>query len=266
MELAHFIGAMAAVLYLMTSTQAWQQMHTQRITKRLSFFVLGLVAVGLHSVFLWLQLVSPQGISLGFFPMASLVAGTGALIITFASLYRRLEWVSALVYPLSALSMLPLFWLAYTTPSQILLHGLGAHVVLSVLASAVFSIAAAQALVLLFQHKQLKRGRLQGALASFPPIQTSETMLFELLWASFAILTAAIVTGFIYVEDLFTQQVAHKTVLTLAAWLLLGVLLAGRHLFGWRALTAIHLTLIGFATLLLAFFGSQFVLEYLLAQ
>lgn len=266
MELAHFIGAMAAVLYLMTSTQAWQQMHTQRITKRLSFFVLGLVAVGLHSAFLWLQLVNPQGISLGFFPMASLVAGTGALIITFASLYRRLEWVSALVYPLSALSILPLFWLAYTTPSQILLHGLGAHVVLSVLASAVFSIAAAQALVLLFQHKQLKRGRLQGALASFPPIQTSETMLFELLWASFAILTAAIVTGFIYVEDLFTQQVAHKTVLTLAAWLLLGVLLAGRHLFGWRALTAIHLTLIGFATLLLAFFGSQFVLEYLLAQ
>src|SRR5699024_3538291 len=106
--------------------------------------------------------------------------------------------------------------------SDVCSSDLGAHVVLSVLASAVFSIAAAQALVLLFQHKQLKRGRLQGALASFPPIQTSETMLFELLWASFAILTAAIVTGFIYVEDLFTQQVAHKTVLTLAAWLLLG--------------------------------------------
>src|SRR5699024_4035151 len=152
MELAHFIGAMAAVLYLMTSTQAWQQMRTRSTSKRLSFFVLGLVAVGRHSAFLWMQLISPQGISLGFFPMASLVAGTGALIITFASLYRRLAWVSALVYPLSALSMVPLYWLTYTTPSQILLHGLGTHVVLSVLASAVFSIAASQALVLLFQH------------------------------------------------------------------------------------------------------------------
>lgn len=266
MELAHFIGAMAAVLYLMTSTQAWQHMRTQHASKRLPFFVLSLVAVGLHAAFLWAQLVTPQGVALGFFPMASLVAGTGALLVTFASLYRRLEWVSALVYPLSALSMVPLFWLAYDTPSLMLLHGLAAHVALSVLASAVFSIAAAQALVLLFQHKQLKRGRMQGALASFPPIQTSETMLFELLWASFIILTTAVVTGFIYVEDLFAQQVAHKTVLTLAAWLLLGALLAGRHLFGWRALTAIHLTLIGFGTLLLAFFGSQFVLEYLLAR
>src|SRR5690625_7682256 len=88
-------------------------------------------------------------------------------------------------------------------------------------------------------------------------------MLFELLWASFAILTAAIVTGFIYVEDLFTQQVAHKTVLTLAAWLLLGVLLAGRHLFGWSALIAIILPLIIFAIFLLAIFGSPFLFTYL---
>lgn len=266
MIIAHYIGALAAVLYLLTSTQAWQQMRAHHTTKRLPFFVLGLIAVSLHGTFLWQQLVSPEGIYLGFFPTASLVAGTGALIITFASLYRRLEWVSALVYPLSALSMVPLFWLSPNAPSTLLTHGLGTHVLLSILASAVFSIAAAQALVLLFQHKQLKRGRIQGALASFPPIQTSETMLFELLWTTFIILTAAIITGFIYVESLLAQQVAHKTALTLAAWLLLGTLLAGRYLFGWRALTAIQLTLAGFGTLLLAFFGSQFVLEYLLAR
>src|SRR5690625_1681891 len=112
MVLAHFFGAMAAVLYLLTSTQAWQQMRTLHLPRRLPFFVLSLLAVLLHAAFLWQQLVRSEGIYLGFFPMASLVAGTGALLITFASLYRRLEWVSALVYPLSALSMVPLFWWA----------------------------------------------------------------------------------------------------------------------------------------------------------
>jgi ABC-type uncharacterized transport system permease subunit len=46
--------------------------------------------------------------------------------------------------------------------------------------------------------------------------------------------------------------------------MLFAALLAGRHFRGWRGKTALSFTLAGFATLLLAYVGSRFVLEVVL--
>jgi ABC-type uncharacterized transport system permease subunit len=48
------------------------------------------------------------------------------------------------------------------------------------------------------------------------------------------------------------------------SWLLFASLLAGRRFRGWRGKTALSFTLAGFATLLLAYVGSRFVLEVVL--
>jgi ABC-type uncharacterized transport system permease subunit len=53
-------------------------------------------------------------------------------------------------------------------------------------------------------------------------------------------------------------------VLSIAAWSVFGILLWGRWRFGWRGRVAIRWTLSGFAALVLAYFGSKFVLEVLL--
>src|SRR5699024_9098671 len=98
---------------------------------------------------------------------------------------------------------LPLLGLPAAETNQLMALGLGGHVALSVLAVATFTIAAAQALLLLFQHKQLKRGHIEGALASFPPMQTMEVLLFELLCATFFTLIAAIIIFILYVDDFF---------------------------------------------------------------
>jgi ABC-type uncharacterized transport system permease subunit len=42
------------------------------------------------------------------------------------------------------------------------------------------------------------------------------------------------------------------------------VLLWGRFRFGWRGRTALRWTLVGFVVLMLAYFGSKFVLELVL--
>lgn len=265
MTMTPYLGIVAAILYLVSTSIVWQQLRCQHPTRRALFMLTSLLAVCAHGAYLYEKLVFDHGIYLGFFPMASLIAGTGAAIVTIASLYRRLEWVSALVFPLSAVFILPLLWLPTVQQGLLMPHGAGTHVLLSIMAVALFATAAAQSLLLLFQHKQLKRGHIQGALTSFPPMQSMETMLFELLWGTFFVLTATIVTGFIYLDDMFAQHVAHKTFLTIGAWVLLVILLSGRHLFGWRALRAIRLTLLGFVVLVVAFFGSQFVLQYVLA-
>ena len=71
-------------------------------------------------------------------------------------------------------------------------------------------------------------------------------------------------TGILFVADLFGQHLIHKTALSIIAWLVFGVLLWGRWRHGWRGRSAVNLTLTGMAILLLAFFGSKFVLEVIL--
>ncbi|WP_111657371.1 cytochrome C assembly family protein [Isoalcanivorax indicus] len=263
MGTATWAGLAAMTLYLVASVVVLRRLRGAATDNRRLLLVLGLAAVTLHALCLWLTIVTTDGVHLGLFPMASMVTGTGAALVAVTSLYRRIEWVSALVFPLSALSIPPLLWAESGYPPHPLAHGMAIHVLLSILAYAVLAIAAAQSLLLLIQHRQLKSGHIRGVMRVFPPIQVMETMLFELLWAGALLLTAAMVAGFLYVDDLLAQRVAHKTLLTLLAWALFVTLLAGRHFLGWRAVTAIRLTLAGFVLLVVAFFGSQLVIEYI---
>jgi ABC-type uncharacterized transport system permease subunit len=89
-------------------------------------------------------------------------------------------------------------------------------------------------------------------------------LLFRVIAAGFALLTLTLLTGALFVGNLFGQHLVHKTVLSIVAWLVFGVLLYGRWRFGWRGRRAVNLTLIGMAVLVLAFFGSKFVLELIL--
>jgi len=66
--------------------------------------------------------------------------------------------------------------------------------------------------------------------------------------------------------DEFAQHLVHKTVLSIAAWIVFAVLLWGRWRFGWRGRTAIRWTISGFVTLMLAFLGTKLVLELILQR
>ena len=69
-----------------------------------------------------------------------------------------------------------------------------------------------------------------------------------------------------FVADMLAQHLAHKTVLSVIAWLIFGVLLWGRWRHGWRDRTAVRLSLAGFMVLGLAYFGSKLVLEVVLER
>jgi ABC-type uncharacterized transport system permease subunit len=90
-----------------------------------------------------------------------------------------------------------------------------------------------------------------------------ETALFQLIITGFVLLTIGLITGLMFVDDLLAQHLLHKTVLSILAWCIFAGLLWGRFRYGWRGKTAVKWTLTGFALLLLAYMGSQFVLEYL---
>src|SRR3569623_2687772 len=93
-----------------------------------------------------------------------------------------------------------------------------------------------------------------------------EKLLFRLIAFGGALLSLTVLSGVVFSEQLFGRPFKweHKTVFTLLSWALFGLLLAGRKWRGWRGKTALSFTLSGFATLLLAYVGSRFVLVVVL--
>ena len=99
---------------------------------------------------------------------------------------------------------------------------------------------------------------------AFPPLQAMESLLFQMISTGLLFLSVSLLSGFIFIEDLFAQHLVHKTILSIVAWFIFSSLLIGRKRYGWRGKTAIRWTLYGFLSLLLAYFGSKLVLEVIL--
>ena len=143
---------------------------------------------------------------------------------------------------------------------------LKAHILLSVAAYSLLSIAAALAVLLAIQDKRLRSHKPIGWLRRLPAMDTMEGMMFGAINIGFIGLTLAVFSGLIFVDDLFAQHLAHKTILSLISWAVFGALALGRWRLGWRGRTALRWVLGGFTILALAYFGSKIVLELLLNQ
>ena len=76
----------------------------------------------------------------------------------------------------------------------------------------------------------------------------------------------SVIQGVIDLDPGVTDVAQAALLVALASWLVFGVLLWGRYRFGWRGRTALRWTLVGFAVLALAYFGSKLVLEALLGR
>lgn len=261
------IAPLCALLYLAaTGLQLLHLSQRGQVVGR-GVLALSLCALVLHGVVTWETVFREEGVNLGFFRISALIF----LVINVAcitSLVRRpLQNLLLVLFPLSALSVLVATFAPKTAPMQPgMSGGMLIHISSSILAYAVLTIAAVQSALLALQDHQLRHRHTRGIVQILPPLQLMENMLFELLWIGVVLLTLAIVSGFVFVDDLFAQHLVHKTVLTIGAWLLFSTLLWGHYKLGWRSTTAVRLTLAGFLLLMLAFFGSKLVLELVLQR
>lgn len=254
----------AIVLYLAATSVGVRQFSSKQPVGGHLFFSVALLAVALHWAGLLPLLFSDSGINLSFFATGSLVAAVMCTLVLVSSLRKPVHTLLLILMPLGVLCIGLLLGSHHPRHFTALAEGLALHVILSLLAYSLLTIATAQAIVLAYQTHQLKNHQPGGLVKALPPLQSMESLLFELLWLGFALLTAALATGWFFVEDLLAQHLAHKTVFSVMAWLIYGCLLWGRHQLGWRGYTAIRFALGGFAALMLAFFGSKFVLELVL--
>jgi len=205
-------------------------------------------------------------VNFSFMSVSSLAALLIVVVLLLAALLRPLDKLGLVIFPLAGLILLIRVLVPETThPLKTHAWQMNVHILTSMLAYSFLNIAALQAVLVAYQDWQLHTHHSAGRFArSLPPLQTMERLLFQLMGVGFLLLTVSLITGFIFIDDLFAQHLAHKTVLSIMAWLVFGTLMAGRSINGWRGKIAIQMTLAGFVSLMLAYFGSKIVLEWIL--
>jgi ABC-type uncharacterized transport system permease subunit len=228
----------------------------------------------LHGTALATDVLLPSSLRVGF---AVMLSGTLWISVAFYWLESRnlaLDGLRALVLPSAAIAvLLP----AIFPGSVVSLEGKSAlfawHIAISLLAYSTLTIAAFHAVMMALQESRLhtrspvnQGGWFSAALDRLPALLTMEKLLFRLIALGFALLTLTVLSGIVFSEQIFGLPVkwSHKTVFTMLSWFMFGLLLVGRRWRGWRGKTALSFTLSGFATLLLAYVGSRFVLEVVL--
>lgn len=255
----------AACLYAGASIYQGLRFARQQQPDQRLLALLGTLALLAHILSLYLQLLPAAGLQLDFFNAASLITAAVIGLTLLACLRIPVANLLMLLFPLGCLTvLLAQFMPVGTLPAINEEPGILAHILLSILAYGLLTMAMFQSLLLLLQDHQIKNKHPWGLIRNFPPLQTMESLLFGFLWAGWILLSLSLLSGWMFFEDLFAQHLVHKTLLSCVAWVVFAVLLWGRHQLGWRGHKAIRWTLAGFCLLMLAYFGSKLVREFIL--
>lgn len=263
-----FAALTATTLYLLCTLGVFLRLRQHPAFKNLSKPILlapGFLAIAMHGFLLYTSMVNPNGINFGFYSSLSMISASITLLILASSLRHPIEILGIVVMPLA---MLMIIMDILQSTSQPLVvsgsSGLLFHIISSIIAYSILGLAAAYAIMLSIQNRFLHRHQPGGFIRLLPALTTMESLLFETITIGFACLSISLLSGFIFIDDIFAQHLVHKTVLSILAWFVFAILLFGHSFIGWRGRTAIRWTLGGFFSLMLAYFGSKFVLEILL--
>lgn len=227
---------------------------------------MGVLGLSFHGAKLW-QDLSGTDARLSVGGTASLIWWVIALVAVIVAMRRpRFSVISALLLAITGI----IAAVADDTVRELAVSRGGweltAHVVLSTLAYALLTVGAALAVAQAALDRRLRTRKPLGLLAALPSIESLESGMFQAIAAGFALLSLALFSGFVFVENFLAQHLVHKAVLSCLAWVVFAVLLAGRWYLGWRGRTALRWTLGGFVLLGLAYFGTKLVLEGILGR
>ncbi len=263
----------AIVLACYLASAAWLASSVYRAERtaargqRVAGLAFGAIAIVTHAILLWRSLLANTHEALSISETASIIGWLMALIAFVLSWRRpRFAGIGAVLLAIAGIVAATTDESARTFAMKEHNWELTAHIILSTTAYALLTIAAAMVVALMLLDRRLRRRQPLGWLAILPSVEALEAATFQALGAGFAVLTLALFSGFIFVDNMFAQDLSRKTILSCLAWIVFAILLFGRWRFGWRGRTAARWTLSGFSLLVLAYFGSRIVLESILGR
>ena len=264
----------AIILFLLYGASAWAMLRSVKKPRLepVAWFLILVAIIGHSDVIMRMMRLNGR-FSIGLLEAASLLGWTLAVLACLISIDKQNRVLGAILMLSAGVgAALSGVGAAMSGAGRSYAEATSAgwelttHILLSMGAAALLFAAAVTAILLVFLDRRLRTRRIADLPSALPPLDALEKIMFRLIAAGFGLLTLALITGFIFVTNLFTQNLVQKTVLSLIAWLLFGVLLIGRLRFGWRGRSAVRWTLSGFGILAVAYFGVKFVLEYVFGR
>jgi ABC-type uncharacterized transport system permease subunit len=250
------VAAIAAAAYLAATWRAWRYSAGSAWTP---------LALALHVVALYQATIADNSLHISVTTALSLIAWQSASLLWMFCLKEKLHSLGVVPYPVAALLVLvDAFMPASGNTIPLDDWKIGLHIIFSVLSAGLLTLASITAVALAILDHVLRRPGNLALAQRMPPLQTLENFLFQLIWIGFFLLSLTILSGLLFVHDLFGQHLAQKTILTICAWVMFAILLWGRVRYGWRGRVAIRWALSGYATLVAAYFGSKLILEQIL--
>ncbi|MED5526397.1 cytochrome C assembly family protein [Gallaecimonas pentaromativorans] len=263
--LTSIFSLLAAVLYALSAILAASRLFAHAGPNRVHTVSLGFAAAGAHLASLMILITTGDGENLGVVNVASMSSWVVVMLMTSAAVRLPVLQLMPIVHGFASLVVLaawlvPVKWMLHlrTEPEVVV------HITLSLIAYAIMVIAALYALEMAFIRRQLKSRRLSALPAFLPPLMTVERQLFQLMLVGLIVLSLALGSGFVFLGAMFAKATAHKTVLSLMAWVVYAGALYAHYRHGWRGKGAVWACLAGAFLLTLAYFGSRFVQEVIL--
>lgn len=228
-------------------------------------FASACLALVFHAWLLSDLILSGSGQNLSILNVASLISFIISLFMSVAMLKTRIWFLLPVVYSFAIINLC----VASFVPTAFITHlehnpKLLIHISLALFSYSTLSIGALYALQLAWLDHKLKNKKALGINPNLPPLMMIERQLFKIILVGTGLLTATLITGFGFVQDMFAQGKAHKGILSFIAWVIYCILLWGHYHKGWRGKKVIWIALAGALLLNLAYFGSRFVREIIL--
>ncbi|MHB8253121.1 MAG: cytochrome C assembly family protein [Acidiferrobacter sp.] len=261
----------AIALYGLSGVYYWRGFGpgSQRDPERRWGAFVGVLAVLLQGGLLVGDVYRQGHLTLGIGTVLSLDAWAVAAIFLVTSARKPIANLGTFIMPITAVAAIGQIFLPMRNQgTPVRDPWLVIHVVIAILAYSLLSIAVVQSFMLWIQESRLRHKQPAQLMQAFPPMETMESLMFELIQVGFVLLTLTLISGFFFSEQLFGTPLpfTHHSVLSLIAWLAFAILLIGRRQFGWRGRNAVRWTIGGFVLLVLAYLSAEFLLKLVFAS
>ncbi len=229
--------------------------------KRIAVVSLWVTLGGLfcHSAYFVLRWAESGRVPVTNFFEAVNFLGMGIVLVFLVMEFRfKIPTLGSFMLPLVLVLMLPAAILSGRIEElkPVLKSGwLGVHTSLAVLGDAAFAFSFIVSIMYLIQERQLKAKRLGAIFHRMPSLDVMDTLGYKALSFGWPLFTFGMITGSIWAESAWGSYWSWdpKETWSLITWMIYLVLLHLRTI-GWRGRKMAHLSILGFAFVLLSFF------------
>ena len=255
-------GLLATSVLLLTGIKQFSAFRNGQI-RDIQALLLALIGVALSAVVVILGFSENGGRpTTGL--MGTLLGGLLMLVVIATGLKQPVNALLIGVAPLTGL--FTLIAATFNTPSDLALIDPKtlAHVITSIVAYGAVAFAGTLSILVSWHHQKLKERPMTALLNGLPPLDAMELLFLRAVQAAWLTLTVALISGILYVDNFWAQNLAHKTALSGLAWVGMSLALWQHFAEGGVTRTMRKTAIVAAVLLCIGYLGSKAILEFLL--